>query len=138
MKLVRDAMTTDVVTVEPYTSLTAVAACMREADVGCVLVISDDALHGLVTDRDIAVRVIAEGLIAGSVTALEAASGDLVTVAPDTSLCEASALMRDHALRRLPVVDEGRIVGLLSLGDIASTPHAQEVLIALNNAPANH
>ncbi|WP_346656889.1 CBS domain-containing protein [Streptomyces sp. F001] len=46
--------------------------------------------------------------------------------------------MRDHALRRLPVVDEGRIVGLLSLGDIASTPHAQEVLIALNNAPANH
>ncbi|WP_346656888.1 CBS domain-containing protein [Streptomyces sp. F001] len=88
MKLVRDAMTTDVVTVEPYTSLTAVAACMREADVGCVLVISDDALHGLVTDRDIAVRVIAEGLIAGSITALEAASGDLVTVTPDTSLCE--------------------------------------------------
>ncbi|WP_246144170.1 CBS domain-containing protein [Actinacidiphila oryziradicis] len=138
MDLVRDAMTTDVVTVPPYTSLTAVAACMRDADVGCVLVATDDVLHGLITDRDIIVRVTAEGLIAGSTTARQAASRALVTVTPDTTLCDATALMRDHALHRLPVVDDGHLVGLLSLGDIAATPHAQEVLIALSNAQANH
>jgi CBS domain-containing protein len=139
MELVRDVMTTQPVTVPPYTSLTAVAACMRDADVGCILVTSDDdTLHGVITDRDITVRATAEGLIAGSTTAHQAASGNLVTVAPDTTMCAAATLMRAHALHRLPVVDRGRLVGLLSLGDIAATPHAQEVLIALSRAQANH
>ncbi|MFF4653128.1 CBS domain-containing protein [Streptomyces sp. NPDC001380] len=139
MHLVRDAMTTRLVTVPPYTSLTDVAACMRDADVGCVLVTSDGVLHGVVTDRDITVRITAEGLIAGSATAHQAASGSLVTVGPDATVCEAAELMCAHALHRLPVVDgEGRPVGLISLGDIAGTPHAQEVLVALGRAQANH
>ncbi|MCX5317147.1 CBS domain-containing protein [Streptomyces sp. NBC_00154] len=138
MNLVRDAMTSDVVTVPPYTALTSVAACMRDANVGCVLVVTDDTLHGLIADRDITVRVTAEGVIAGSATAHQAASGALVTVTSDTTLCEAAALMCDHALHRLPVVDDGHLVGLLSLSDIAETAHAREVLIALGNAQANH
>ncbi|WP_377267999.1 CBS domain-containing protein [Peterkaempfera sp. SMS 1(5)a] len=136
--LVREAMATRLVTVPPYTSLTDVAACMRDADVGCVLVASGDTLHGVITDRDITVRITAEGLIAGAATAHQAASGSLVTVGPDASICEASALMCAHAVHRLPVVEEGRLIGLLSLSDIADTPHAQEILVALVCAHANH
>lgn len=149
---VRDVMTTRLVAVPPYTSVTAVAAEMRDADVGCVLVIGEDTgrrggagdsghggLHGLITDRDLAVRVLAEGGMAGQMTAREVASGDLVTVSPDATLCRAAELMCARALRRLPVTDEnGRAVGILSLGDMARTPHAQEVLATLTDAYANH
>ncbi|MFJ6214929.1 CBS domain-containing protein [Streptomyces sp. NPDC092296] len=138
MQQVRDLMTTRLVTVPPFTSVTDVAALMRDADVGCVLVTSGDQLHGLITDRDVTVRITAEGELAGEASACEAASGALVTVAPDTSLCDAAALMCARGLRRLPVVEGGRLVGLLSLGDIAGTAHAQEVLTALSRAEANH
>jgi CBS domain-containing protein len=136
--LVRDLMSSDPITVPPYMSLTSVASCMRDADVGCVLITSDGELHGLVTDRDIAVRITAEGTLAGVATALEACSGDLVTVAPEMSVCQAADLMSAHSVRRIPVVEGRRAVGLLSLGDIAETPHAQEVLIALSRTEANH
>ncbi|MFF2526541.1 CBS domain-containing protein [Streptomyces liangshanensis] len=136
---VRDRMSREPVTVPPYTSLTAVASCMRDSDVGCVFVTSDDdELHGLVTDRDIAVRITAEGTLAGLATALQACSGDLVTVTPDMSVCDAADLMSAHSVRRIPVVEERRLVGVLTLGDIADTPHAQEVLIALSRTEANH
>jgi CBS domain-containing protein len=135
---VRDLMSTRPITVPPYMSLTSVASCMRDADVGCVLVTSGGALHGVVTDRDITVRITAEGGIAGATTALEAASGNLVTVTSDTSVCAAAQLMGAHSVRRLPVVDDGRLVGLLSLGDIAATAHAGEALVALSRAQANH
>jgi len=138
VSLVREAMTTQLVTVPPYTSLTDVAACMRDADVGCVLVTSGDILHGVITDRDITIRITAEGLIAGAATAHQAASGSMVTIGPDATICEASALMSAHAVHRLPVVEEGRLIGLLSLSDIAASPHAQEVLVALCGAHANH
>ncbi|MEU3188138.1 CBS domain-containing protein [Streptomyces sp. NPDC006923] len=138
MHLVRDLMSTGPVTVPPYTSITSVASCMRDADVGCVLVTSDGALHGILTDRDVTVRIAAEGMIAGSATALSAVSGVPVTVSPDASACEAASLMMTHSVRRLPVVDEGRLVGLITLGDLATTAHAQEVLVALNRAEPNH
>ncbi|WP_327236010.1 CBS domain-containing protein [Streptomyces sp. NBC_01317] len=136
--LVRDRMSREPVTVPPYMSLTAVASCMRDSDVGCVFVTSGDELHGLVTDRDIAVRITAEGTLAGVATALEACSGDLVTVTPGMSVCQAADLMSAHSVRRIPVVEERRLVGVLTLGDIADTPHAQEVLIALSRTEANH
>jgi CBS domain-containing protein len=138
MELVRDAMTTRCVTVPPYTSLTAVAACMRDDNVGCVMVTHDGALQGIITDRDITVRITAEGLIAGTTTAQQAASKSLVTVVPGATLCDAAALMCMHNFHRLPVVEQGQLVGLLSLGDICETPHAQEILVALSQAEANH
>lgn len=122
MELVRDAMTTRCVTVPPYTSLTSVAACMRDANVGCVMVTHEGALQGIITDRDITVRITAEGLIAGSTTAQQAASKNLVTVAPGATLCEAAALMCMHNFHRLPVVEQARLVGLLSLGTSARHP----------------
>jgi CBS domain-containing protein len=136
--LVGDLMSSAPVTVPPYMSLTSVASCMRDADVGCVLITSDDELHGIVTDRDITVRITAEGTLAGVATALEACSGNLVTMTPDMSVCQAADLMSAHSVRRIPVVEGRRLVGLLSLGDIANTPHAQEVLIALSHTEANH
>lgn len=139
MRYVRELMSTSLVTVPPYMSLTSVASCMRDADVGCVLVTSDEGVHGIVTDRDIVVRVVAEGTIAGPAVALAAVSGDLTTVGPDTSVCEAAETMSAHGLRRLPVVaDDGQLVGLLTLGDLAGTAHAHEVLAALTGSEANH
>lgn len=135
---VRELMTTELLSVPPYTSVRAVAAEMRDANVGCVLVIDDGELHGVITDRDLAVRIVAEGGMTGQVTAREVASGALVTVAPGASVCDASELMRAHCVRRLPVVEDGRLVGLVSLGDLAHTPHAQEVLCAMTAARANH
>lgn len=135
---VHELMTTELLTVPPYTSVRAVAAEMRDANVGCVLVTDDGVLCGLVTDRDLAVRVLAEGGMAGQATVREVVSGAPVTVSSEASVCDAAELMRVHALRRLPVVDAGRVVGILSLGDIAQTAHAQEVLVALSRAEANH
>ncbi|MDX3853344.1 CBS domain-containing protein [Streptomyces sp. AK02-01A] len=138
MQLVRDLMSTGPITVPPYTSITSVASCMRDANVGCVLITSEGALHGILTDRDVTVRIAAEGTIAGAATALSAVSGVPVTVASDVSVCEAACLMMAHSVRRLPVVDEGCLVGLITLGDLASTAHAQEVLVALSRAKPNH
>ncbi|MER7720957.1 CBS domain-containing protein [Streptomyces flaveolus] len=116
---VRDIMTADPVTVEPQTSVTAVARIMRDQDLGAVLVTDGDRLRGLVTDRDLVIRSVAEGGDPGETTVAGACSDDLVTVRPDDELDRAIRLMREHAVRRVPVVDEGRPVGIVALGDLA-------------------
>ncbi|MCH5671309.1 CBS domain-containing protein [Streptomyces gilvus] len=116
---VSDIMTADPVTVEPQTSVTAVARLMRDQDLGAVLVTDGDRLRGLVTDRDLVVRALAEGGDPEQTTVAGACSDDLVTVAPDDDLDRAIRLMREHAVRRVPVVDHGRPVGIVSLGDAA-------------------
>ena len=116
---VSDIMTADPVTVEPQTSVTAVARLMRDRDLGAVLVTDGDRLRGLVTDRDLVVRALAEGGDLEQTTVAGACSDDLVTVAPDDDLDRAIRLMREHAVRRVPVVDHGRPVGIVSLGDAA-------------------
>ena len=114
---VSDIMTADPVTVEPQTSVTAVARLMRDRDLGAVLVTDGDRLRGLVTDRDLVVRALAEGGDLEQTTVAGACSDDLVTVAPDDDLDRAIRLMREHAVRRVPMVDHGRPVGIVSLGD---------------------
>ncbi|MET7325674.1 CBS domain-containing protein [Streptomyces sp. NPDC005549] len=116
---VRDVMTGDPVTVEPLTSVTAVARIMRDRDLGAVLVTEGDRLRGLVTDRDLVVRSIAEGGDPEQTTVAGACSDDMVTVRPDDELDHAVRLMREHAVRRVPVVDDGHPVGIVSLGDLA-------------------
>ncbi|CAM5639119.1 CBS domain-containing protein OS=Streptomyces tendae OX=1932 GN=F3L20_16795 PE=4 SV=1 [Streptomyces tendae] len=116
---VRDVMTGDPVTVEPLTSVTAVARIMRDRDLGAVLVTEGDRLRGLVTDRDLVVRSVAEGGDPEQFTVAGACSDDVVTVRSDEELEHAVRLMREHAVRRLPVVDDGRPVGIVSLGDLA-------------------
>ena len=116
---VSDIMTADPVTVEPQTSVTAVARLMRDRDLGAVLVTDGDRLRGLVTDRDLVVRALAEGGDLEQTTVAGACSDDLVTVAPDDDLDRAIRRMRKHAVRRVPVVNHGRPVGIVSLGDAA-------------------
>ncbi|WP_030185501.1 CBS domain-containing protein [Streptomyces violaceorubidus] len=116
---VRDVMTGDPVTVEPLTSVAAVARIMRDGDLGAVLVTEGDRLRGLVTDRDLVVRSVAEGGDPEQTTVVGACSDDPVTVRSDEELDRAVRLMREHTVRRVPVVDDGRPVGIVSLGDLA-------------------
>ncbi|GAA3166623.1 MULTISPECIES: CBS domain-containing protein [Streptomyces] len=116
---VRDIMTGAPVTVGPYTSVAEVARVMRDRDLGSVLVTDGDRLRGLVTDRDLVVRSVARGGDPEETTVADACSEDLVTVGPDDDLDRAVRLMREHAVRRVPVVEDGHPVGILSLGDAA-------------------
>jgi CBS domain-containing protein len=116
---VHDIMTSQLVTVEPQTSVTAVAQRMRDENVGAVLVTEGDELRGLVSDRDLVVRALADGGDLEHKSVASACSDDLVTVTPDEDLDRAVELMRSHSVRRLPVVEGGHPVGIVSLGDMA-------------------
>jgi CBS domain-containing protein len=118
-KNVREVMTPGVRTVSPSQSLAEAAQLMKSEDVGSVPVVEEDRLVGIVTDRDIVTRAVAERRDPQTVTVDEIASRDLVTVEPEQDLDEALALMARHQVRRLPVVEEGRLVGMLAQADLA-------------------
>ena len=116
---VREIMTADVASAAPETTLEEIATMMREADTGAIPVVDDNALIGIVTDRDIVLRCVAEGKDPAECTAEDIVSENLETVEPDDDVEEAAQLMAHRQIRRLPVVQDGRLVGMLSLGDIA-------------------
>ncbi|MFR0355390.1 CBS domain-containing protein [Streptomyces sediminimaris] len=134
---VSDIMTAAPATVEPQASVTAVARVMRDQDLGAVLVTDGDRLRGLVTDRDLVVRSLAEGTDPGRTTAAALCSEDLVTVRSDDELDRAVRLMREHAVRRVPVVDDGRPVGMLALGDLAIERDPESALGDISAARPN-
>ncbi|MFJ8632346.1 CBS domain-containing protein [Streptomyces sp. NPDC093568] len=134
---VRDIMTSQLVTVGPQTSVTAVARTMRDQNIGVVLVTDGDELRGLVSDRDLVVRALAEGGAPEEKTVASACSGDLVTVTPDDDLDRAVELMREHSVRRLPVVEHGRPVGIVSLGDMAIERDERSALGDVSAARSN-
>ena len=117
---IRDAMTSNPSNVEMSSSVVEAARLMKSEDVGSIPVTEGDRLVGIVTDRDIAIRVVAEGKDVQGVTVGEIASTDLITVDPQQDLDEALRLMAQHQVRRLPVVEEdGRLVGILAQADVA-------------------
>jgi CBS domain-containing protein len=118
-KSVRDVMTPAVRTVSPSQSLAEAAEVMKGEDVGSVPVVEEGRLAGILTDRDIVTRAVAERRDPQTVKVDEVASGELVTVEPEQELDEALALMARHQVRRLPVVEEGRLVGMLAQADVA-------------------
>ncbi|MGC9496045.1 CBS domain-containing protein [Streptomyces sp. WG7] len=134
---VRDIMTGDPVTVEPQASVTAVARIMRDQDLGAVLVTDGGELRGLVTDRDLVIRSVAEGGDPEQTTVADACSDDMVTVRSDEELNHAVELMRGHAVRRIPVVDDGRPVGIVSLGDLAMERDPESALGDISVARPN-
>ncbi|MEG8277431.1 CBS domain-containing protein [Streptomyces sp. AHA2] len=134
---VRDIMTSDPVTVEPQTSVAEVARIMRDEDLGVVLVSDGDDLKGLVTDRDLVVRSICQGGDPEQTTVAGACSDDLVTVTADDDLGHAVELMREHSVRRVPVVDQGHPVGIVSLGDLAMERDPESALGDISAARPN-
>jgi CBS domain-containing protein len=117
---VRDAMTSNPKTVGADAPIREAAQVMKDVDTGVVPVVEGERLVGTITDRDIAIRVVAEGKDVQSTTVSQIATRELVTVDPDQDLDEALRLMAKHQVRRLPVVEEdGRPVGILSQADVA-------------------
>lgn len=116
---VRDVMSHDPVTLEASTPLNQAAKQMRDHDIGDVLVTNDGRLCGLITDRDIVVRALADERDPATTTLDDICTHQLVQVSPEDSLLHAVELMREHAIRRLPVVEGDNAVGMVSLGDLA-------------------
>jgi CBS domain-containing protein len=119
-KDVRDVMATRPRCVTPETPIPEVAELMVSEDVGAVPVLDGDRLVGVITDRDIVVRAVAQGKDPRGIAAGELASSDLVTVRADQDLSDALRLMAQNQVRRLPVVEDGdRLVGIVSQADVA-------------------
>ena len=118
-KSVKDAMTSEVTTAAPSLSLTEAAMLMKQEDVGSVPIVDGERLVGMLTDRDIVVRGIADGSDPHAIKAGDIASRDVVSVRPDDDLDEALRLMAQHQVRRLPVVDDGHLVGVVAQADVA-------------------
>ncbi|RFB19184.1 CBS domain-containing protein [Bacillus sp. HNG] len=119
MDSVRDVMSTDVEYCTPLDNVYEVAVKMKDLDVGAIPILEDKKLIGMITDRDLVVRGYAEKR-SGSNKVTNVMSDDLITCTPDTSLEEASQLMSKHQIRRLPVVENDQLVGMLSLGDLST------------------
>ena len=130
---VRDIMTADVATAHLDSSLREIAQLMRDEDTGAIPVLDGDELAGIITDRDIVLRCVAEGRDADDATAEDILSERLETVEPDSDVEEASQLMARRQIRRLPVVEDGRLVGMVSLGDIAVKSEENMASDALEN-----
>jgi CBS domain-containing protein len=117
--LVRHAMTESPQTAKPDMTAADAAALMRQLDVGVIPVVEGGSLIGLVTDRDLVIRVIAERRDPDDVKLGGIVTKSPVTVTPDTKLSEARDLLAEHRIRRLPVMKGQELVGILSLGDVA-------------------
>jgi CBS domain-containing protein len=137
-QLVRDIMTTSIVGLAASATLVEAARDMRVFDIGDVLVIDGDRVTGIVTDRDIVIRAIAADRDPAQTTVGEIASPDPIVIEPDQPAAEAVQLMRDHALRRLPVCENGHLVGVLSLGNLATERDPESALADISAAPPDH
>ena len=115
---IRDVMTPNPRTVSPGDSIQSAACIMRDEDTGVVPIVDNGRAVGVVTDRDIVVRAVADGSQLNQ-TVGQIASHAVVCASPDMSTREAAQLMSDHQVRRLPVVENERLVGIVSIGDLA-------------------
>ena len=134
---IRDVMTPAPVTVTSGTSLEQAAREMRDANIGDVIVLDGEQITGILTDRDIVVRAVAGGRNPAQTRVGEIASRELTTIDPDESVDSAVALMRERSIRRLPVVEDGRPVGIVSLGDLALERDPDSCLGEISAAPPN-
>ena len=116
---VEQLMTKAPATLRPQSTCTEAAALMKREDCGSLPVVSGDKLAGIVTDRDIVIRVVAAGKDPTHVAVSEVMTADPITVTPGTTAEDASKLMSDKQVRRLPVTDSGRLVGMLVIGQLA-------------------
>ena len=133
---VRDVMTPGPIGVGYYSSIGEAARTMRDWGVGAVLVVNERSLYGLVTDRNLVVRAVAEAKGPDELVG-PLSSGDLIGVDVDADAAEAVRLMRDNAVRRLPVIEDGQVTGMVSLGDLALQDDPASALAGVSQAAAN-
>ena len=119
MKTARDIMTTPAETLAPTATLTEAAQQLRDLNVGSLPILDGEHLLGVVTDRDIVVRGIAEGLDPSSSTVAEVATGAVVTVDVDDDAADVARIMGERQVRRVPVLDGGKLVGVIAQADVA-------------------
>ena len=133
----RDIMSPAPVCMAPGESVSAAAQAMRQHGIGTVLVLADGRLSGLVTDRDITVRVLGENRDPRTTRIGDICSGDLVVLGPDDDVEEAARLVRERAVRRIPVLRDGIPVGVVSIGDLALEQDPASALSGVSSAPPN-
>ena len=136
-RLIRDVMTANPQTLSSTATLAEAARVMRQADIGDVLVEENGKTVGIVTDRDIVVRGIAAGKNPAETPLSDVFTRGLTSVKPDASIDEAVRLMRENAIRRVAVLDDGEAVGVVSLGDLAAVRDEKSVLGQVSTAPPN-
>ena len=130
---VRDVMTPGPIRVDYYQSIGDAARTMRDWGVGAVLVVHEQSLRGLVTDRDLVVRAVAESRTPDEPVG-PLSSGDLIGVNAEDDVSVAARLMREHAVRRLPVIENGQVAGIVSIGDLALQDDPASVLSLVSKA----
>ena len=135
---VRDVMTPNPACVGADSSVLDAARLMREKDIGDVIVMDRDRLCGILTDRDIVVRALAQGADPARTKAGDVCSRDLATVKPNASVGQVVHMMRSKAIRRMPVVEDGgQVVGIVSIGDLAVERDRRSALGEISAAPPN-
>lgn len=120
MQTVREVMTSEPKTCPINCTIEQAARTMRDSNIGSLIAVENGDVKGIVTDRDIVVRAIADGGNPDEVLVADVCSGSLTTIAPDASVDDAVALAASHQIRRLPVLEDGHAVGLFSLRDLES------------------
>ena len=135
---VRDIMTPNPITVDANATAIEAAKVMRDGSVGDVVVTDDGTVNGIVTDRDIVIRGIAAGHDPALTPVGEISSRDLTTVDANADLEDAVTLMREKAVRRLPVIDNGQVVGVVAIGDLAQSRDPSSALADISAAAPNN
>lgn len=117
--MLREIMKKDIVTITPDMSVREAAKKMKDWNVGCILVTENGSLRGILTDRDIACTVVANGKDPNYTMVKEIMNGDVVYTSPDTDIFEAFKIMAGHKIRRLPLKIDGKLEGIVSISDLA-------------------
>ena len=120
MTTVLDVMTKHVKVCAPHDSVTAAAGIMRDIDCGSIPICEGKKVIGMITDRDIVLKCVADGKDCNSVHCHDCMTTDVITCSPDTDVHECARMMADHQIRRIPVVQNGELIGICAIGDLAS------------------
>ena len=137
-KNIREVMTENPSTVEASANLTEAAQLMAKEDIGDVLVVENGELQGIVTDRDIVVKGLAEGNAPDDTSVREVATTEVATVGPDDTIEDAVKVVKEKDVRRIPVVEDGKPVGIVSLGDLAQHVDDDSALADISSASPNN
>ena len=135
---IKEVMTADPHTVSSDATLQDAAREMQSDDIGAVLVTDNGGVAGILTDRDIVVRAVAEGRDPSSTKVADVATRDVKTLTPDSSVDDAIKIVREQNVRRIPVVEDGRPAGIVSIGDLAIERDTDSALADISSEPPNN